>query len=80
MGPEKDLPDHPETGAVGGRTGPRSASGLSRALLGAVLLGCVAVTVMLASDRAWLPAAVTAAGTIYFALRFTGRLGPRRPM
>lgn len=79
MGPENNLPDRPEANAVGRQ--PRTiglAGGLSRAFLGVVLLGCIAVTLKLASERAWLPAAVTAAGTVYFFLRFTGRLGSRR--
>jgi len=78
MSLERNAPRE-ERAAAEGQRASAVRSGFGRALLGGVLLGCAALTLKLAVDQAWFPAAVTAAGAIYFALRFTGRLGPREP-
>lgn len=62
-----------------GAAGAGSAGGPSRGFLVAAAAGSAVVTVVLALDRA--PAALlTAAATVYFALRAAGRLGrPKDP-
>jgi hypothetical protein len=50
---------------------------MNRALLGTLLGGCVIAVAAMAADGMWLGAGAVAGGGIYFALRFTGRLGPR---
>jgi hypothetical protein len=60
-----------------GPAGAGSAGGPSRWFLVLLLGASGVVTVVLLLDRRWLPAGVAAAGTIYFGLRATGRLGRR---
>jgi hypothetical protein len=58
-----------------GPAGAGSTGGPSRAFLGAVLLGCIIVTVVFVSDGRFGPAAVSALAAVYFALRLFARLG-----
>jgi hypothetical protein len=59
-----------------GPAGAGSAGGPSKIFLGAMLLGSVVVTAVLARDRA--PAALLAgAAAVYFGLRLFGVIGPR---
>lgn len=61
-----------------GPAGAGSTGGPSRLFLGALLLGCVAVTAVLAKDGRLAAAVITGLATIYFALRLFAGLGSRR--
>ncbi len=61
-----------------GPAGAGSAGGPSRLFLGGMTLVAVVVTVVLALDREPV-GFLAAAAAGYFALRFTGRLGPKDP-
>ena len=61
-----------------GAAGSGSAGGPGKGFLGAMTVGAAVVTVVLAVDGK--PAALLGgAVTVYFALRFLGRLGPKDP-
>jgi hypothetical protein len=60
-----------------GAAGAGSAGGPSRGFLWALVVGAAVVTAALAQERSPLAFAGAAAAT-YFALRATGRIGPRR--
>lgn len=60
-----------------GPAGAGSAGGPSRAFLAVACLGSLVVTLALAVDRSPLALATLAAAG-WFALRLTGRLGPRQ--
>ena len=61
-----------------GPAGATSTGGPSRGFQRVLAGACGVTTVAMLADRQWLAAAVAAAGTVYFALRATGKLGPRR--
>jgi hypothetical protein len=61
-----------------GPAGAGSAGGPSKTFLWAAAIGAGVVTVVLALQRSPL-ALVTLAAAAYFALRATGRLGPKDP-
>lgn len=61
-----------------GPAGAGSAGGPSPLFLLAALVACAAVSVMLALEGRFLPAAVTGGAAVYFALRVFGGLGRRR--
>ncbi len=61
-----------------GPAGAGSAGGPSRAFLAVACLASAVITVVLALEGS--PAALlTGAASAWFALRFTGRLGPKDP-
>jgi hypothetical protein len=63
------------TGWGAGPAGAGSTGGPSRAFLGAALAGCAVVTLALAREGNLGGAAVSAAATVYFALRLFAGLG-----
>jgi hypothetical protein len=60
-----------------GPAGAGSAGGPTRWFLVALAVASGVVAVALVRDRSWIPAGVAAAGTLYFGLRASGRLGGR---
>ena len=61
-----------------GPAGAGSSGGPSKLFLGGLAVLSAIVTVVLALDRQ-PTGLLTAAATAYFALRFSGRLGPKDP-
>ncbi|HTP49554.1 MAG TPA: hypothetical protein VMK42_02560 [Anaeromyxobacteraceae bacterium] len=68
----------PWAGWGAGPAGAGSAGGPSRVFVLLALLGAVVVTAVLAKDRRFLEASVTALAAVYFGLRVAGVLGGRR--
>lgn len=58
-----------------GPAGAGAAGGPSRAFLVVALAGCGVAAVLLARDGRWAAAALSAAASIYFALRMFAGLG-----
>jgi hypothetical protein len=58
-----------------GPAGAGSTGGPSRAFLGALLVGCVGVTIVFVTDGRFGAAAVSALAAVYFGLRLFAGLG-----